>query len=109
MVFRDKEIPLGGNNGGELRGICYVCPTCGELWAKAELAPRGKYMVACNSPCAAHGDRWYIGGSTLLPLVWWDHCTPASLPEILPHLSPELLRYEALMKAEAILTKGYYK
>jgi hypothetical protein len=109
VVFRNTTFPLGGSKRGGLKGIVYVCPTCGEAWGKLELADSGSYMVACNSPCDLHGDDWHIGGSFLMPLVWWDHTGPKTVRGTLPDLSPEFLRHEALMKAEAILSKGYCK
>lgn len=107
LFLRDSSIPIGGNLARGIKGIAFFCPTCGNVWAKAELSPyETRYMVAANSPCPDHGDPWHIGGCVINPLLWWDKGTPDGKREFLQTLSPELLRYLALRKIEHIL-KGF--
>lgn len=58
-------------NAGFGRGYCYFCQSCGELWAKLELAKSGEWHTV-NQACIAHGRRHHLGGTLIPPLVWWE-------------------------------------
>jgi len=91
IFLRDKEIPLGGIEGGRWRGICATCPKCGEQWARVELASWGEYIISVW-PCGKHGSPWRRGGSLLKLLSWFDAIWR------LGDASQEFLIYEIDMK-----------
>jgi hypothetical protein len=107
LLLRDTRIPIGGTLARGIKGIIYICPHCGDALARAELHPLGTYIVACNSPCRAHGTGGkatpHIGGDVLNPLLWWDDGTPRGKADFLKSLSPELLRYSAEVKIDHLL------
>lgn len=102
----DKKIASCGvaaraGNGG----LAYFCPSCGEIWGRVLLGlPRWDPV---SIPCEAHGkSQWgtaFQGGSFLYPLIWWDAPNGFSLADQLKFLSPELIRYEAEIRARRIL------
>ena len=101
LVFRGETIPFGGNLSGRDKGYTYICPTCGDAWARLELGEKGKYF-AVTRPCEKHGtSRYWIGGSVLTPFLWWGILSDK--PTFLKTLSVELLRFEALRLCDEIL------
>jgi hypothetical protein len=103
MVLGSEEYPLQGNLIGDKEGIAYFCPTCAELWAKAFLGKTGLGWMVSASPCSKHGRDFSIGGSIIMPLIWWDPFSPRTRAAILDSLCPGLVYHETLMHIEHVL------
>lgn len=87
-----------------LRGICPICPTCGERWAVLDLGgePSSEFTVA-RWPCERHGTPYFTGGSAWKLLIWWDSGLPPALRPAMQFFSPEFLAREIRLKAAQLL------
>lgn len=59
------------------RGYSYFCQTCGDIWAKLEIADTGDWF-AVNQACINHGRRYHVGGTVLFPFIHWEFANKAA-------------------------------
>lgn len=88
-------------------GIAYFCQTCGEVWGKCRLG--WSSWLAANQPCGEHGNKQEVGGTYLRHLIWWDNANGNHADAQLKHASPELIRYEAQVRANWVEKFGGQK
>lgn len=77
--------PMLRKAGGYGKGYICICRTCGERWAKLEVALTTEEYDIINHPCLAHGRKYCVGGSLLSTPIWqWEFSSRAEFVKILP-------------------------
>lgn len=61
------------------------------------------HFIPVAQHCGECPRTYYVGGSFLKPLVWWDYANGKDLETQLGRLSETLLRREAMMAAKFVL------
>lgn len=92
---------IGGGKGG----YTYVCNACGKAWGRIQGLAGLTHFIPLAQACGDCGKTYYVAGSFLKPLVWWDFANGNTLEQQLGRLSEKILRHEALMAANFLLEK----
>ena len=104
LVLRSETIDLGSYSlGSSARGYAFTCPHCGDQWGRLEMGGLGFCWIVASHPFENHSSNLGRGGSVLHRVRWGNYTNPNTWKNV-EALPDGLLRHEALMLANEILT-----